>query len=159
MYPRKQIHGCITSGFYDLQSLCTVRVFAGVSFICCLFSVFFNLRQAMDDQWKKMTGLIFNVLLFRGHLCQGVLLYKLLFSFNIYHIWDTLLSVFLKKNIVVLFCLFNTYVDTQAWTDGRHCIRFLDVLASKYVKTNIFFSTSRLDSTLFGASCWDRLYV
>ena len=25
------------------------RVYAGVPFLCCLFSAFFNLRQAMDD--------------------------------------------------------------------------------------------------------------
>jgi len=41
-----------------------VRVFAGVPFLCCLFSAIFNLLQAVDDRSKKMTILIFDVFLF-----------------------------------------------------------------------------------------------
>jgi hypothetical protein len=33
---------------------CMARVFAGVPFLCCLFSAFFNLQQAMGDQRTKM---------------------------------------------------------------------------------------------------------
>jgi hypothetical protein len=55
----------VVSGEWILRSSkpCIARVFAGVPFLCRLFSVFFNLRQAMDDQRKKMTVLNFNVLL------------------------------------------------------------------------------------------------
>ena len=51
---------------------CMARVFVGVSFLCCLFSMFFNLRRVMDDQRKNMIVLIFNVLLFfRGYFMSS----------------------------------------------------------------------------------------
>ena len=42
---------------------CMARVFVGVPFVCCCLSAFFQSLTAMDDQMKKMTSLIFNVLL------------------------------------------------------------------------------------------------
>jgi len=69
---------------------CMAREIASVPFRWCLFGAFFNLRQARNDQRKKMTGLIFNVLLFLVViLCQVVLLYELLFSLK-YIIYETI---------------------------------------------------------------------
>ena len=56
---------------------CSARMFVGVPFLYRhLFSVIFKLRQAMDDPRKKMTDLIFYVLLFfRGRFMSYLSLF------------------------------------------------------------------------------------
>lgn len=70
---------------------------AGVPFLYCPFSALFNLGQAMYDQKKKMTVLIFDVLLFlEVILCQISFCIGYCFP---WHIWDMrhCLECFSKK--------------------------------------------------------------
>jgi hypothetical protein len=66
------------------------------SFLCCVFGVFFILRQAMDDQRGRWP--IWNVFFFRGNFVSSCPLYELFLLWYIYQIRDTLLSVFQKKD-------------------------------------------------------------
>jgi hypothetical protein len=70
---------------------CMARMFVGVPFLSYLLNVFFNLRQAMDDQRKKMTILNFNVLLFfRGHFVSSCHFVQAIVFIDIYIRYEAL---------------------------------------------------------------------